>query len=210
MDRSEGWEQGAPERRPWTQGPWHGDPADQGSSGRGRSYGDPADQGAWQQGPWQQDSWNAGPGSGESIYGFGDSAYGDLAAATAAARTLARRVVRFLLLFVVGGFAVGAGLIALAVAAWPHSALAVLLVLLAVPVLFVSLVTAAALWVGRRAWRSGAWTGAAPVATGAPWLTRVTWAIRAALGGKAFWRLGRRGRRASYQARAGDLSGTTR
>jgi len=200
MDRSDGWEQGTPERRAWSQGPWHGTPADQGSSSRGRGYGDPAGQGTWQQGPW-----DSGTGFG------GDEVFvGDWAAATMAARTLARRVLRFLLLFVVGGFALGAGLIALAVAAWPHSALAVLLVLLAVPVLFVSLVTAAAVWVGRRAWRSGAWMEAVPEATGAPWLTRVIWAIRAALVGKAFWRLGRRGRRAAYQARAGDLSGTTR
>jgi hypothetical protein len=210
MDRSEGWEQDAPARRPWTQGPWHGDPADQGSSSRGRSYGDPADQGAWQQGPWQQDPWNDGAGFGDRVSGFGDGVYGDLAAATVAARTLARRLLRFLLLFVAGGFAVGAGLIALAVAAWPHTALAVLLVLLAVPVLFVTLVTAAAVWVGRRAWRSGAWMEAVPEAAGAPWLSRVIWAIRAALAGKAFWRLGRRGRRSTYQARAGDLSGTTR
>jgi len=51
---------------------------------------------------------------------------------------------------------------------------------------------------------------ALPEATGAPWLTRVMWTIRAALTGKALWRFGRRGRRATYQARAGDLSGTTR
>ena len=210
MDRSDGWEQGAPEHRAWTQGPWHGDPADQGSSSRGRRYGDPAGQGTWQQGPWQEDPWNAGTGFGDSISGFGDGVYGDWTAATVAARTLARRVLRFLLLFVLAGFAIGAGLIALAVAAWPHSALAVLLVLLAVPVLFVSLVTGVAVWVGRRAWRTGAWMEALPEATGAPWLTRVRWAIRAALPGKAFWRLGRRGRRATYQARAGDLSGTTK
>ena len=85
-----------------------------------------------------------------------------------------------------------------------------LLVLLAVPVLFVSLVTGVAVWVGRRAWRTGAWMEALPEATGAPWLTRVMWTIRAALTGKALWRFGRRGRRATYQARAGDLSGTTR
>jgi hypothetical protein len=154
----------------------------------------------WQQGPWDS-------GSG---FGADEVLVGDWAAATVAARDLARRVVRFLLLFVVGGFVLGAGLIALAVAAWPHSALAVLLVLLAVPVLFVSLVTGAAIWVGRRAWRSGAWMEAAPVPARASWLTRSIWAIRAALGGKAFWRFGRRGRRATYQARAGDLSGTTR
>jgi hypothetical protein len=196
MDRPDGWEQGTPEHRAWTQGPWHGDSADQGSSSRGRGYADPA----WQQGPW-----DSGTGFG------GDEVFvGDWTAATVAARNFARRLFRFLLLFVLGGFAVGAGLIALAVAAWPHSALAVLLVLLAVPVLFVSLVTATAVWAGRRAWRSGAWMEAAPVAAGAPWLTRVRWAIRAALAGKAFWRLGRRGRRSKYQARAGDLSGTTR
>src|SRR5215467_11852462 len=188
MDRSDGWDQGAPEHRAWTQGPWHADPADQETRSRGRGYGDPA----WQQGPW-----DSGTGFG------GDEIFvGDLTAATMAARNLARRVVRFLLLFVLGGFALGAGLIALAVAAWPHSALAVLLVLLAVPVLFVSLVTATAVWVGRRAWRSGAWMEAVPVATGVPWLTRVIWAIRAALTGKALWRFGRRGRRAAYQARA--------
>ncbi len=202
MDRSDGWQQDPQERRPWTQGPWHGAPEDQGSASRGRAYQDPPGQGTW-----QQDPRNAGPAFGESIYGFGDGAYGDLAAATAAARNFARRVVRFLLLFVVGGFALGAGLIALAVAAWPHSALAVLLVLLAVPVLFVSLVTATGLWFGRRAWRSGTWTEAVPAATGSSWLSRARWAIRAALGGKASRR---RGRRKTYQARAGDLSGTTR
>jgi hypothetical protein len=200
MDRLDGWEQSTPEHRAWTQGPWHGEPADQGASSRSRAYESPAGQDAWQQGPW-----DSGTGFG------GDQIFvGDWTAATVAARTFARRVLRFLLLFVLGGFAVGAGLIALAVAAWPHSALAVLLVLLAVPVLFVSLVTAAAVWVGRRAWRSGAWMEGVPEATGAPWLSRVIWAIRAALVGKAFWRLGRRGRRPSYQARAGDLSGTTR
>src|SRR5262249_6045289 len=124
-----------------------------------------------------------------------------------AARTLARRVLRFLLLFVLAGFAIGAGLIALAVAAWPHSALAVLLVLLAVPVLFVSLVTGGAGWGRRRGWRGGAGVDGPPEATGAPWLPGVIWAIRAALPGKAFWR---RGRRATDQARAGDLSGTTK
>ena len=200
MDRPEGWEQDAPEHRAWTQGPWHAAPADQGPRSRGAGQAGPAYQEPWQQGPW------------DSATGFGgDEVFvGDWTAATVAARNLARRVVRFVLLFVLGGFALGAGLVALAVAAWPHSALAVLLVLLAVPVLFVSLVTATAVWVGRRAWRSGAWMEAVPVAAGAPWLTRVIWAIRAALVGKAFWRLGRRGRRAAYQARAGDLSGTTR
>jgi hypothetical protein len=198
MDRSESWEQGTPEHRAWTQGPWHETPADQGPRSRDAGHAAPADQGPWQQGPW------------DSGTGFGDGVYGDWAVATVAARTLARRVLRFLLLSVLAGFAVVAGLVALAVAVWPHGVLAVLLVLLAVPVLLLSLVTAAAVWIGRRAWRSGAWMEAVPAAAGVPWLSRVIWAVRAALVGKAFWRLGRRARRPSYQARAGDLSGTTR
>jgi hypothetical protein len=130
--------------------------------------------------------------------------------ATVAARTLARRVVRFLLLSALAGLAVVAGLIALAVAVWPHGFLAALLVLLAAPVLLVSLAVAAVVWAGRRAWRSGAWLETVPMATGMPWLSRVIWAVRAALAGRAFWRLGRRARRVRYQPRTGDLSGTTR
>jgi len=190
MDGSDGWAAGAPDHHAWTQGPWHGDTTGQG----------PADQGTWQQGPW-----SPGPGFG------GDDVYaGDWTVTPAAARTLARRVVRVLLLSAVAGFAVVAGLIALAVLAWPHGLLAVLLVLLAVPVLLLSLVTAAAIWVGRRAWRSGAWMEAVPVVAGMPWLRGVIWAVRAALIGKAFWRLGQRARRPRYQPRTGDLSGTTR
>ena len=154
MDGPESWEQGAPEHRAWTQGPWHGAPADLGARSQGAGHEGPAGQGPWQQGPWNADA------------GFGDSVYGDWTVATVAARTLARRALRFLLLFVLAGFAVVAGLIALAVAVWPHGLLAVFLVLLAVPVLVVSLVTAAAVWVGRRAWRSGAWLESDPVAAG--------------------------------------------
>src|SRR6516164_15981 len=89
MDRLEGWDQGAPEHRAWTQGPWHGYPADQNSSSRSRGYGDPA---------WQQAPWDSGGGFG------GDEVFAaDWTAATVAARDLARRVVRFLLLFVLGG-----------------------------------------------------------------------------------------------------------
>ena len=199
MDRSESWEQGTPEHRAWTQGPWHGALADQGARSPGAGHAAPADQGPWRQGPW------------DSGTGFGDGAYGDWTVATVAARTLARRVRRFLLLSVFAGVRhrgwpdrAGRGGVA------RHGVLAVFLVLLAVPVLFVSLVTAAAVWVGRRAWRSGAWMEAVPVAAGAPWLSRVIWALRAALVGKAFWRFGRRARRSSYQARPGGLSGTTR
>jgi len=63
---------------------------------------------------------------------------------------------------------------------------------------------------GRRAWRSVAWMEAVPTAAGLPWLGRVVWAVRAALAGKALWRLRHLRRRARYQPRAGDLSGTTR
>ena len=185
MDGSDGWAAGAPDHHAWTQGPWHGDTTGQG----------PADQGPW----------NPGPG-----FGADSVSAGDWTVTTVGGRTLARRVLRFLLLSAAAGFAAVAGLIALAVLAWPHGLLAVLLVLLAVPVLLLSLVTAAAIWVGRRAWRSGAWMEAVPVVAGMPWLRGVIWAVRAALIGKAFWRLGQRARRPRYQPRTGDLSGTTR
>ena len=185
MDSSESWETGAPGHRAWTQGPWPADAPGQG----------PADQGPW----------NPGPG-----FGADSVSAGDWTVTTVGGRTLARRVLRFLLLSTAAGFAAVAGLIALAVLAWPHGLLAVFLVLLAVPVLLLSLVTAAAIWVGRRAWRSGAWMEAVPVVAGMPWLRGVIWAVRAALIGKAFWRLGQRARRPRYQPRTGDLSGTTR
>lgn len=197
MDRSGDRYPGTAEHRAWTQGPWHETPASQG----------PAAAGPWHEGPWQEGSGYAGtwnPGAGDGAF------MGDWTVATVAARTLARRVVRFLLLSALAGFAVVAGLIALAVAVWPHGLLAVLLVLLAVPVLLVTLALAGAVWIGRRAWRSGAWLEAVPMAAGLPWLSRVILAVRAALVGRAFWRLGRRGRRPRYQPRAGDLSGTTR
>jgi len=94
---------------------------------------------------------------------------------------------------------------------------------------------AALIWIGRRAWRSGVWLEAVPVALGMPWLARVIWLARAALVGRAFWRAGERvsrplrSRRAYrryhghgyaryqrypdgpwHQARVGDLSGTPR
>ena len=192
MDRPESWETGAPEPRPWTQGPWHDESWHKAQADQAPS------QGAWNQGTWE------GAGFGDGVFA------GDWTVATVAARNLARRALRFLLLSALAGLAVVAGLIALAVAVWPHGVLAVLLVLLAVPVLLVSLATAAVVWIGRRAWRSGAWLEAVPVATGMPWLSRVIWAARAALAGKALWRLGRRSRRPTSQPRAGDLSGTTR
>jgi hypothetical protein len=182
MDRSGSWEPGTPQPRPWPQGPW-----DEEAVHEGAVYS----------GPWN-------PDAPDGVF------VGEWTAATVAARTLARRVLRFLLVSALAGLAIVAGLIALAVAAWPHGLLAVLLVLLAVPVLVLTLATAAAVWVGRRAWRSGAWLEAVPVVAGVPWLSRVIWAVRAALVGRAFWRLGRRARRPAYQPRTGDLSGTTR
>jgi Domain of unknown function (DUF1707) len=113
----------------------------------------------------------------------------------------------------------------------PHGGLLVLVFLLVVlPGLVLAALAATLVWVGRRAWRSGAWLELVPVAAGMPWLGRVIWLARAALVSRAFWRLARRaarpflGRRAAgsyahYQrgpggpwrhARVGDLSGTTR
>src|SRR5205807_1031494 len=97
MDRLGNGEAGAPERRPWTQGPWHDD----------SWHGATADQ-AQSQGTWN------GAGFGDGVFA------GDWAVATVAARNLARRVLRFLLLSALAGLAVVAGLIALAVAVWPH------------------------------------------------------------------------------------------
>ena len=91
----------------------------------------------------------------------------------------------------------------------------------------------ALIWVGRRAWRSGAWLEVVPLAVGMPWLGRLMWLARAVLVGRAFWRASERvsrplrSRRGHYhrygyaqyqrsaggpwdQARVGDLSGTTR
>jgi hypothetical protein len=69
--------------------------------------------------------------------------------------------------------------------------------LLMVPVVLVCCLIAALAWVARRAWRSGAWLEAVPLAFGAPWLGRVVWVGRAFLVGRAFHRLarGRAGRR---------------
>jgi len=132
-----------------------------------------------------------------------------------------------------------AGLVAacvLALGSLPHGGLLVLAFLLVgVPVALLTVLAGALIWIGRRAWRSGVWLELVPVAFGAPWLGRVIWLARAALVGRAFWRAGERvsrplrSRRAHrpyhgpgyaqyqyhpdgpwYQARVGDLSGTTR
>lgn len=120
---------------------------------------------------------------------------------------------------------------ALLIGSLPHGGLLLLISgLVVLPVLLLAALAATLIWVGRRAWRSGAWLELVPVAAGQPWLGRVIWLARAALVSRAFWRLGRRtarpfrdrrcsGSSADYrrgpgepwhQARVGDLSGTTR
>jgi DUF1707 SHOCT-like domain len=120
---------------------------------------------------------------------------------------------------------------ALLISMLPHGGLLVLLFgLVVLPVLLLAALAATLVWVGRRAWRSGAWLELVPAAAGLPWLGRVVWLARAALVSRVFWRLGRRaarpfrGRRPVAamahhqrrpagpwgQARVGDLSGTTR
>jgi hypothetical protein len=123
---------------------------------------------------------------------------------------------------------------ALALNALPHGGLLVLaLLLVLVPVMLLATLAGALIWIGRRAWRSGAWLEVVPLAAGMPWLGRVVWLARAVLVGRAFWRAGERvsrplrSRRGRYprhgsaqyqrsaggpwhQARVGDLSGTTR
>src|SRR5215468_4532477 len=125
-------------------------------------------------------------------------------------------------------FAVLVTVSVLALSSLPHGGLLVL-----APVTLLAAVTSALIWVGLRAWRSGAWLEAVPIAAGMPWLGRVVWLARAVLVGRAFWRAGERVSRplrsrhgryhrrgyAQYrrspggpwdQARVGDLSGTTR
>jgi hypothetical protein len=125
---------------------------------------------------------------------------------------------------------------AVALGSLPHGGLLVVAFLLVVvPMTLLAALAAALIWIGRRAWRSGVWLEAVPLAVGMPWLGRVIWLARAALVGRAFWRAGERvsrplrERRAYrrhrghgyalyqghpagewHQARVGDLSGTTR
>jgi DUF1707 SHOCT-like domain len=120
---------------------------------------------------------------------------------------------------------------ALLIGSLPHGGLLLLIFgLVVLPLLLLAGLAATLIWVGRRAWRSGAWLELLPVAAGQPWLGRVIWLARAALVSRAFWRLGsraaqpfrdrrgpagyapcQRGRGKPWrQARVGDLSGTTR
>src|SRR5229473_2390503 len=73
-------------------------------------------------------------------------------------------------------------------------------------------VVASLIWLGRRAWRRGAWLEALPVLVGMPWLGRAIWAGRAVWMGRAAWRASARFRPA-YPAghdRTAARSGTTR
>jgi hypothetical protein len=137
-----------------------------------------------------------------------------------------RRAVRFVMWSALAGIAGVIALAALIAILIPHELLVAILIALAVPVVLLALGTAALVWVGRRAWRSGAWMELLSIPAGMPWLGRVVWAVRTLLVSRAFWRLGRRIRRprqryadAEYQAYqdgpwiqapVGDLNGTTR
>jgi hypothetical protein len=73
-------------------------------------------------------------------------------------------------------------------------------------------VVASLIWLGRRAWRRGAWLEALPVLVGMPWLGRVVWAGRAVWMGRAAWRASARFRPAYPVGhdRTAARSGTTR
>ena len=97
---------------------------------------------------------------------------------------------------------------ALALSSLPHGGLLVLVFLLVLmPVMLLTALAGAAIWIGRRAWRSGAWLEAVPLAVGMPWLSRVIWMARAALVGRALWRAGGRARRAGRPLRSSDAYG---
>jgi hypothetical protein len=170
------------------------------------------------------EDWQPGPAGQDAVLGSADRW------TSLDARPL-RRAARFLAWSALAGLAGVIALTALIAMLIPHTLLVVILVAVAVPVVLFTLATAFLVWVARRAWRSGAWLELIPVASGTPWLKTVIWAVRTLLVSKAFWQLGRRVRRrgtsrrypdggyAEYQAypdgpwrqaRAGDLSGTTR
>ena len=173
-------------------------------------------QGAPNHGAWREDAGIEGtvyPPGWNSGLGFGDDGgfAGEWTVSTVPVQELGRRVARVLAIGALTGLAALAGLITLAVLAFQQGGtLAALLVLLGVPALLVTLGIATALWVSRRAWRRAIWLEAVPLAVGMPGLGRVIWALRAALVGRAFWRMGQRARRPWHHPRTGDLSGTTR
>ena len=135
-----------------------------------------------------------------------------------------RRAVQLVMWSALAGLAGVIAVTALIAMLIPHAVLVALLIVLGVPVLLLTLVTAFLIWVGRRAWRTGAWLELVPMAAGMPWTGRLAWALRTLLVSRAFWRLGRRARArrgatVEYQAYpggpwrrapAGDLTGTTR
>lgn len=167
--------------------------------------------------------WQSGPGGQEAPYGApGQMIYLDTAPLRRAAR-----LVMWSALAVFAGVVAVAALIAALI---PHVLLVVLLILFGVPLLLLGLATGIMIWIARRAWRSGDWleagAAAAGAAAGAPWLSRLAWALRALLVGKALHRFGRRVRHprggagsgyAQYQvppdgpwrpANTGDFTGT--
>jgi hypothetical protein len=165
--------------------------------------------------------WQPHRGAADGVYGpAGDFLTGNVGTGgwtgldppgTAALRPRRRRVARFLALAALTWLAGLAALAVLTIVLLSHGGLlAWLLGLITVAALLFALGMAVLLWVGRRAWRSGAWLELGPVAAGMPGLGRVIWAVRALVVGRAFWRLGRRAGRPWFQPRAGGLSGTTR
>ena len=165
------------------------------------------------------DGWQPGPAGQDAVRSGADRWM------SVDARPL-RRAARVVAWSALAGLAGVIALTALIAMLIPHELLVAILIVLAVPVVLLALGTAVLIWVGRRAWRSGAWLELAAIPAGMPWLGRVVWVLRTLLVSRAFWRLGRRIRRprsqygqAQYQAnpggpwrqaRAGDLSGTTR
>src|SRR5215471_3623377 len=180
--------------------------------------------------PWAVPAGAAGPGLAVAAAGGGT---GHARRYRAPGPPVRRRWRRPAALLIFAGL-IAAGVLALG--SLPHGSLLVLAFLLVgVPVALLAALAGALIWIGRRAWRSGAWLELVPMAVGAPWLGRVIWLARAVLVGRAFWRAGERvsrplrSRRAHrpyhghdyaqyqrhpdgpwHQARVGDLSGTTR
>ena len=169
------------------------------------------------------DGWQPGPGGEEAVRGGAQQRmYLDT--------TPLRRAARFVMWSALAGLTGVIALTALIAMLIPHAVLVVILIAVAVPVVLLALAAGFLFWVARRAWRSGAWLELVPVASGMPWLKGLVWALRTVLVSRAFWHLGRRVRRGSSrrraddsyaqyraypggpwrQARAGDLSGTTR
>jgi hypothetical protein len=92
--------------------------------------------------------------------------------------------------------------LALLIAALPHGGLVLTaLALIAVPVVALACFLAVIAWIARRAWRSGAWLEVVPLAVGAPWLSRVVWAGRVFMVGRAFHRMARRHRGSDWSGR---------